>query len=466
MDPGSAAGASVTAIFHQMYSCPNVRSRETFAYVNLQAMQSFRAPGHVEGAFALERAMDTLAARLGVDPLELRRRNLGVRDEHHDRPYSSNQLGACYDQGAARFGWASREARRNAPIGDRMVRSDAEERGIFRSGGGPNAATARPVGQPQPPARWVRGFGLAAQSWPAGGGPPAYATVRLNSDASIDVLSGTQDLGTGTRTVLAQIAADALGAALSDVRVILGDTERTPYAGPSWGSMTVASVGPAVRAAAEQARRKLLDAASELLLCPVDDLLTSESVVTSRDGAHSLRFADITKRLGHVMISAHGSRGPNPQGVGLTSFGVQFAEVLVDAALGIVRVVRIVAVHDVGRVINPLLAQSQVEGGILQGLGFALTEERVIDAVSGLPVNPSLHDYKIPGYADAPIILTTFIDNVDIVANHIGARGLAEPPIIPTAPAIANAVADALGVEINALPLTPWRVLDAVRHST
>ena len=426
--------ASPAAVYHQMYSCPNVHTIETNVYVNTQAMESFRAPGHVEGAFALERAMDILARELAIDPLELRLRNFATNDEEKDRPYSSNQLRRCYVEGAARFGWGGRGAR------------DARRE-------------ARGAG------RGARGFGVASQVWPAGGGPPAYAQVRINSDGMVDVLSGTQDLGTGVRTVLAQIGAESLGAKVSHVRVVLGDTERTPYAPPSWGSMTTPSVGPAVHMAAEEARGKLLEAAGEILGCDPRSLTVSDSTVRVPDDDRQLTFAEIMKKLGNVMIMGQGTRGPNTQGIGLMSFGVQFAEVEVDLETLTVRVLRLVAAHDVGRVINPLLAGSQLEGGILQGLGYALFEERVLDGGTGRPVNPSLHDYKVPTFADAPVIDAFCVDSVDMKANPLGARGLAEPPIIPTAPAIANAVADALGVEVNEIPLTPWRLLDAMTRS-
>jgi len=425
--------ASPAAVYHQMYTCPNVHTRETIAYVNTQAMESFRAPGHVEGAFALERAMDVLARELAIDPLELRLRNFAATDEEKARPYSSNELRRCYEQGAARFGWAARQA---APT--------------------PHEQPARP----SPSTR--RGFGLAAQVWPAGGGPPAYAQVRINSDGTIDVLTGTQDLGTGSRTIFAQIAAESLGAKVEHVRVVLGDTERTPYASPSWGSMTTPSVGPAVHMAAEEAKGRLLEAAGELLGCDPRSLTVADSIVRVPDDDRQLTFAEIMKKLGNVMIIGQGSRGPNTTGIGFMSFGVQFAEVEVDLDTLAVRVVRIVAVHDVGRVINPLLASSQLEGGILQGLGFALFEERVLDQATGRPVNSSLHDYKVPTFRDVPAIDAFCVDSVDPTANPLGARGLAEPPIIPTAPAIANAVSDALGVEVNELPLAPWRVLAAL----
>jgi xanthine dehydrogenase YagR molybdenum-binding subunit len=229
--------------------------------------------------------------------------------------------------------------------------------------------------------------------------------------------------------------------------------------------MTTPSVGPAVRMAAVDARGKILDAAAELLHCDPATLTLRDGKIFTEDGTCALTLAELTKRLGNVMVMGQGTRGPNDRAVGLMSFGAQFAEVEVDADTGHVRVLRIVATHDVGRVINPTLAESQLEGGILQGLGYALFEERVLDEASGLPLNPTTHDYRIPTLADLPLIEARCLETVDTRANHVGARGLAEPPIIPTAPAIANAIADALGVELHELPLTPWRVLNAMAAS-
>ena len=438
------------SIYHELYSCPNVRSTENFVYLNTSAMASFRAPGHAEGAFGLECAMDALARELGIDPLALRLVNYAQRDEKKDRPYSLKRLDECYRQGAARFGWGTRSQRDDdgggEVVGDRIV-----SRGTF------------PVGGP-PRTNRRRGVGMASQVWGAGGGPPAYATCRLNGDGTADILTGSQDLGTGSRTIFAQIAAEELGARLADVRVILGDTERTPYTGNSWGSITTASVGPAVRMAAADARRILMDAASEIMKCAPSDLTARDSVIRMRGNSRSMTFAEVADELGNVMIMGHGSRGPNPDGTAVATFGAQFAEVEVDVDTGIVRVLRIVAAHDAGRIINPALAESQLHGGIIQGLGYALFEERIIDARLGVQVNPTLHDYKIPTMADIPEIDAFCIDSVDATANHVGSRGLAEPPIIPTAPAIANAVANALGVEVTEIPLTPWRVCAALER--
>lgn len=454
-------------IYHELYACPNVRTSETFVYTHTGAMTSFRAPGHVEGAFGLECAMDALARELSIDPLELRLRNYADHDQEKGRRYSDKRLDECYRAGASRFGWIPRGAR------DGVAHAGAASQLRRRNGGGSDdPLRATPSLAPTGSNRLRRGTGMASICWGAGGGPPAYATVRLNPDGTIEVLTGSQDLGTGARTVLAQIAAEALGANIADVRTILGDTERLPYTGNSWGSMTTASVGPAVRMAAEDARRKLLDAASALVDAPVESLECRQSVVRVRDDhrqpraeSRELTFSQIGDHLGDVMIIGQGSRGPNPENTAISAFGAQFAEVEVDVETGRVRVVRFVAAHDSGRIINPRLAESQLEGGILQGIGFALFEERILDESLGLPLNPTMHDYKIPTLSDLPTIDAFFIPGADTVANHTGAKGLAEPPIIGTAPAIANAVCDALGVDVLELPLTPWRVLQALRHA-
>lgn len=412
------------AIFHELYACPNVHTVERFTYTHTGAMSSFRAPGHVEGAFALERAMDELARTLGIDPIGLRVKNFAKKNPRSGLPYSANHLAECYRDGAKRFGWNKR-----APVRTGDVR---------------------------------RGFGVAAQTWGGGGGPPAYAQVRVNPDGSVDVLAGTQDLGTGSRTVFAQIAAEALGAKLDQVRVVLGDTERTPFTSNSWGSITMASVGPAVRMAAEDARMQLIEAAAGLIGVSPTRLEARGGTVRVKRGSRCLTFAQVGERLGNVLILGKGSRGPNPERTSLSTFGAQFAEVEVNVRTGVIRVLRIVASHDCGRIVNPTLAEGQLEGGIIQGLGYALFEEQVIDRDAGRPLAANLHDYKIPTHADIPRIDARFVNIADPKANHVGARGVGEPPIIPTAPAIANAVADALGVEVSELPLAPWRVLRAL----
>jgi len=421
--------SSPARMYLDMYRCANVRTSETFVFTNAAPMASFRAPGNVEGGFGLESAMDVLARELDMDPLELRRRNYADHDQDKKRRYSAKHLDECYTRGAERFGWS-------------RARSQKRDEN----------------------ARVRRGVGMASIVWGAGGGPPAYATVRINGDGSIEVLTGAQDLGTGARTVMAQIAAEVLGAKIEDVRTVLGDTERLPFASNSWGSITTASVGPAVRVAAEEARDALFEAAAGMLETEPEDLESRDSEIHAKSSDRCLLFREVCERLGDVMIIGQGSRGPNPPNTALSAFGAQFTEVEVDTETGRVRVLRIVSAHDSGRIVNPTLAESQLEGGIIQGLGYALFEERVLDSRTGLPLNPTLHDYKIPTIADVPAIDAFFVDIPDPVANHTGAKGVAEPPIIGTAPAIANAVLDALGVEVAEIPMTPWRVLATERR--
>jgi xanthine dehydrogenase YagR molybdenum-binding subunit len=438
--------SSPGAIYRELYTCANVRTSETFVFINAGPMAAFRGPGHTEGAFGLECAMNALARKLNIDPLTLRLRNYAITDPHRGRVYSSKRLDECYAQGATRFGWTQREE----------GRGKREE---------PTAthAPSSPFPLPSSLPRLCRGRGMSSVTWPAGGGPPAYATVRINGDGTIEALTGAQDLGTGSRTVMAQIAAEVLGARIEDVRTILGDTERLPFASNSWGSITTASVGPAVRVAAEEARERLFEAAAEMLDTEPECLVARDSVIHAIGTDRTITFKSVCEKLGDVMIMGQGSRGPNPEDTAIAAFAAQFAEVEVDTATGKVRVLRIVAAHDSGRIINPTLAESQLEGGILQGMGYALYEERVMDERLGLPLNPTMHDYKIPTMADVPSIDAFSVGGVDVVANHTGAKGLAEPPVIGIAPAIASAVADAIGVEVTEIPLTPWRVLAALR---
>lgn len=414
-------------IFQELYRCPNVRVVQRFWYHNVAGIESFRAPFHVEGAFALESVIDLLAAGLGMDPLELRRRNHAERDPRRDRPYSSDVLPQCYESVAERIGWS--ELRRRDP------------------------------GQ----GRYRRGVGMASQIWGAGGGPPAYAIVRLNRDGTALVQVGTQDLGTGSRTIFTQIAAEVLGLAMEDVRITIGDTETGPYTNNSWGSITTASVGPAVRMAAEDAKAQLFEVAADRLRTTPDQLKVGGRRVRVCGGEPSVAIRELTESLGDIMIIGRGSRGANPEGVTIDSFGAQAAEVEVDTWTGRVRVLRIVAAHDCGRVVNPALAESQLHGGIILGLGYALFERRLTDARLGRPLNLGLHEYKIPTFADVPEIDARIVSGPDPLANHVGVKGLAEPPIIPTAPAIANAVYHALGVQVAELPLTPARILASVR---
>jgi len=395
-----------------LYACPNVRTTLLGAKLNLPPAKAFRAPGFVEGTFGLECLLDELAAKLELDPLELRLRNYAEADPGGGRPFSGKELAECYRR--ARKHWDRRHEVR--------ARSTATVK---------------------------RGVGLASQVWFGAGGPPSYAWIRVGSDARATVVTAMQDVGTGTKTTLAMVAAEELGIPVEHVTVAAGDSLRGPYATLSAGSSTTPSVAPAVRAAAADARRQIVDLARQRYGEDVQDF----------------DLAELLGVLGNAQILGTGSRGPNPAGMTALTFGVQVAEVAVDVETGEVTVERIAAVHDVGRVINPLGASSQVEGGIVQGIGHTLSEQRLADPETGTILTRSFDAYRMPTIADVPEIVTELVDVPDAQLTNLGSKGIGEPPIIPVAAAIANAIRDATGADVRSLPITREEMLRALAEA-
>jgi len=411
-----------------MYACQNVRSEVRSVFTNTGPARSFRGPGYVEGSFALESLMDELALIIGIDPIELRLKNYATRDQRNNLPYSANHLDECYRKGAEMIGWQGRGER---------VGGKASKR---------------------------RALGMAGQVWGGGGGPPAYAWVRINFDGSVEVITGSQDIGTGTRTVMAQIAAEELGMEPDKIVVRLGDTGNGPYDPVSWGSMTVSSVGPAVRQAAIDARNQLKDIVAGFLNKPIGSIrLKDGQIYTNGDSHLRVKTSEIVEQAGEFTIIGKGAREPNHSNVDLRTFGAQFADVEVDVTTGEVKVHKIVTVHDFGRVINRLGSQNQAEGAVVQGIGFALTEKRVIDERNGIVLNANLEDYLVPTDLDFNEIECAFIDAPDNLANSLGAKGLGEPALIPTAPAIANALRRATGTRFLSLPITRDKILERMK---
>ncbi|HZT92148.1 MAG TPA: xanthine dehydrogenase family protein molybdopterin-binding subunit [Gaiellaceae bacterium] len=392
-----------------LYACPNVRTTTVGARINQPPMKAFRAPGFVEGTFGLESLLDVLAAKLGIDPLELRRLNHADHDADQGREFSGKNLLECY--------------RRAEPHWERRHEVRARSTAAVK-----------------------RGVGMASQIWYGGGGPPSYAWVRIGSDGRATVVTAMQDIGTGTRTAMAMIAAEELGIPLEDVTVSLGDSARGPFASISAGSSTTPSMGPAVRAAAADARRQVDEIAEQL-------------------GKRGAPAREVVSVLEDAQILGKGARGPNPTGMQVLTFGVQVAEVAVDVETGEVWVERIAAVHDVGRVINPLGASSQIEGGIVQGLGHTLSEHRLHDPASGRILTQTLDTYKLPTIADVPEIVSELVDEPDSHLTNLGSKGLGEPPIVPVAAAIANAIRDATGAEVHSLPIDRAEMLRALREA-
>jgi CO/xanthine dehydrogenase Mo-binding subunit len=419
--------ASTAGPMQMLYACENVRTVEYGAKLNTPPMAAFRAPGFVEGTFGLECLLDELAAKLDLDPLELRRRNHSDAAPGDGRPYSSKRLLECYQR--AERHWDRRHE----------VRARSE-------------------------GSWRRGAGLASQIWYGGGGPPSYAWVRVGSDGRATVITAMQDIGTGTRTAMAQIAAEELGLELDRVEVALGDSARGPYASISAGSSTTPSMGPAVRAAAADAARQILEIASQRYDRAESELAVKGGHVVAVNG-DSWPLAEVVGLLDDAQILGKGARGPNPTGMTVLTFGVQVAEVAVDVETGEVRVERVAAIHDVGRVINPLGASSQVEGGIIQGIGHTLSEERLVDPETGIILTQTLDAYRMPTIADVPEIVTELIDVPDEHLTNLGSKGLGEPPIVPTAAAIANAIRDATGADVRSLPISREEMLRALREA-
>jgi xanthine dehydrogenase YagR molybdenum-binding subunit len=378
-------------------------------HTNTGGSCALRAPGHPQASFLMESMMDDLAEKLGMDPLEFRRKNdpNKVRNEE-------------YSIGAERIGWSSRPKRAGEGSGTKRV-----------------------------------GYGVASSTWGGGGGPGSEVDIKIHRDGSVEVRCGTQDLGTGTRTYMAAIPAEEFGLDLHEVTPLLGDTNYPPGAG-SGGSTTTASIAPPVKMAAVDAKEKLFATLSSVMGVKPDDLQIGDHKIFSKsDSSKSLSWKQACARLPMAGISGHGAWNQDLAQGGVA--GCQFARVTVDTETGKVRVDKVVAVHDCGLILNRLATTSQINGGVIQGVGQALYEYRWMDDLTGRMLNPNLEEYKLPYSREIPEIDVVLYD------NPIGkVSGIGEPPVIPTSAAIANAVYNAIGVRVTSLPLTPDKVLAAL----
>ena len=420
---GAGVGRNAIGIYTK---CPNVRVTSYDVFTNGGPGTAMRAPGHPQGAFAIELAIDELAAKMGVDPLKL-------RIDHDEHPLRVQQ----FQRGGEKFGWANKRA----------------ESAKMRAG----------------KARIRHGYGVAASLWgDFGRGSAAVATVSVKPDGTIVVKNGVQDIGGGIVTVIAQVAAEVFKRPMSTVTVKYGDSDFGPSVG-SGGSQTTSSVTPAIRNAAELAKAQLTTRAAELLGVGTAEEVTWDDEGTAHGGGKSMTFAQVCKKIEGEAIVATASRartfGTAPMafpGAPLPQIaGVQFAEVTVDTWTGVVRVPHVLALHDCGRVMNALTVRSQINGGVILGTSYALMEQRVMDNDFGRMLNPNLDCYKILGAEDTPKIDVELFD-VFTGANSTCEAGIGEPATIPTAAAIACAVFDAIGAPVRSLPLTPSRVLAAL----
>ncbi len=414
-----------------LYSAPNMRSTYRVVPLDINPPTSMRGPGATTGAFALESAMDDLAYRLGIDPIELRLRNEPDRDQSDNLPFSTRRLTDCIRQGSATFGWSRRNA---AP---RSVRDGNQ----------------------------LIGMGVAAAAYHTQRSQCA-AWARINGDGTADVQSGTSDMGPGTYTSMTQVAADALGIPLSRVRFALGDS-RFPAAPSHSGSRTMASVGSAVFTTANMLRDRFIRTAIVDPGSPLNGLRPEE--VSISDGrmfhtgepARGESYQDLLRRRGWENLDAQQTWSPDDadQRFSMSAYGAVFAEVAVDELLSTVRIRRVYACYDAGRIINPKLAHSQAIGGMVGGIGMALLEGTHLDYRDGRIVNANMSDYLVPVNADIPALDADFLPGEDTLADPLGVKGLGELVIVAVPAAIANAVFNATGRRVTDLPIRLEKLL-------
>ncbi len=420
--------ASTGGPMRMLYACENVRTVEYAAKLNTPPMLAFRAPGFVEGTFGLECLMDELAAELDLDPLELRRRNYAQHDAMDERPFSSKNLLECYKR--AEPHWERREAVRRSSDGT-----------------------------------WKRGVGLASQVWYGGGGPPSYAWVRVGADARVTVVTAMQDIGTGSATAMAQIAAEELGLPIDHVEVSLGDTARGPYATISAGSSTIPSMGPAVRSAAADAARQIIEIAAQRHDREQRSLSLKGGRIVCSDGG-SWPLEEVTCLLGVRADPRPGLAWPESgrhADSDLRSSGRRGRRRRRDwrgACRQDRRDPRRRPRHQPARCLEPGRGRDHPGAWPYPLRGAA------IDPATGTILTQTLDAYKLPTIADVPEIVTDLVDEPDTHLTNLGSKGLGEPPIIPTAAAIANAIRDATGADVRSLPISREEMLRALREAS
>jgi xanthine dehydrogenase YagR molybdenum-binding subunit len=434
---GAYPGGAVSPYMVQnLYLCPNVRTRRTNIFTNAGKERAMRAPGEPQCAWALEQMMDALAAEIGMDPVEFRLKNFAPYLQtpgyapytSAGLPFTSNGLRECLTEGARSFEWA--------------------------------AACARPRDE----GHLRRGVGVAAGMWRWMGTPRSTVIVKLFADGSVNLNMGAGDIGTGTKTIMAMVVAEELGVPIERIQIEHADSGTTQFAPASGGSQTVVANAPAVRAAAIEVKRQIVEFATQQLERPADDLLLEDGRIFPADAPEQgIALGQVRGVQQQQVIVGVGRRHRHPEGKIPLPFAAQFAEVEVNTRTGEVRVLRLLGAHDSGRVMNRLTYENQVFGGMTMGIGYGLTEGRVMDRQTGKMVNANWNDYKIPTAADVPLDKTCVpIDPNDTDCNSTGAKGLGEPATIPTAAAIANAVYNATGVRVTHGPITPERILQSL----
>jgi xanthine dehydrogenase YagR molybdenum-binding subunit len=418
--PGVGRGAGTSGPAKWIYDMEKVYTEESDVHTNAGPAAPMRAPGHPQGAFALEQTIDDMAYKLNMDPVEFRKIN----------SLSDKVRQAEYKVGVEKFGWSKRNPNANA------------DTGVIK-----------------------RGVGMANSLWYYIYNPGSHVSLRVNDDGSVHIRSGVQDIGGGIGAPMVMIVAEELGLKPEDITLTIGDTD-FGMAPTSGGSQTTAGLTPAVRNAAYAAKKRILEIAASELEVEHDELqLKDGRVYMTKDSKKQLTWKEVCKEIRGGQFSVVGDRLPDyyqPKRFKIS--GIQFADVEVDTGTGTIKVKRMVAVHDCGRPMNRLTIENQINGGITQGISYALYENRQLDRNTGIMVNPNLESYKIAGSKEVPII-ESYIVELNLGQSGTGAIGIGEPATIPTAAAIANAVYHAIGVRIRELPMTPARVLAALDNA-
>jgi xanthine dehydrogenase molybdenum-binding subunit len=438
----SAASPKVTMTtghrWMMLYRTPHIRYEGIAAYTNFPVAGAFRGFGTPQQTFAMEILMDRAAEKLGLDPLELRLKNhvqVGDFDATSKITIQSCGMEECIRRGAESVGWSEKRGKR--------IRNGSKVRGVGMAIGTHNTGVKPFVNE-------ITG-----------------AILKVNEDGTVNVAVGACDLGQGSDTILAQVAAEILGIDPEKIDVFNGDTDFCPYDNGTHSSRQAYMAGNAVRLAAEEARDQLLAAVADMLEADPEDLVCADERVYVRSAPkRSISFADAAMHAIHcdknVMVMGRGTFAPVTN---CPPFLAQFAEVEVDTETGETKVLKLVCAHDLGRAINPQICEGQIEGGAGQGVGYALIEDLVVDPVTCLPQNANVVDYRIACSEDMPEETVAIIVESDEPTGPWGAKGLAEPALVGIAPAIANAIIDATGVPLKSLPINAERLLELLKET-
>lgn len=415
---------NMNGVSRTMYACPNVRTVTKFVKTDMQTPLAMRAPGTVSGMFALESALDELAYELKIDPLELRLINYAEVNPEDGKPFSSKELRKCYAEAAKRFGWEKRKP----------------EPRSMRDG------------------NWLVGYGMATGTW-GSAWLPASARITIKADGTAMIESSVTDIGPGTYTTLSIIASKNLGLPIEKIKAVLGDST-LPSAPIQGGSFTTASVGTAVQEGAQVVLKKLFEMA-KWGDYKFEDVKVENGKFIAKDGK-SISFVEILQKNNLTQIAETYNATPNTgerSKYAIASHGAQFVEVKVDEELGIIKVTRVVEITAAGKIINPKGAKSQEIGGVVWGIGMALTEETQVDHRYGRIMNPNFAGYYIPAHADVQGVDTGFVEEIDTIVNPLGVKGLGELGMVGIPAAIANAVFHATGKRFRNLPITPDKLI-------